>query len=156
VVSDTQITATAPAASSVGAVDVTVTTPYGTSAVTAADGYGYQYPFAGFQAPVANPPAVNQMHAGRAVPIKFSLGGDQGLGILASGQPSVQQVDCSTGAAIGSPVPAATAGGSGLQYDAASGTYTWVWKTSSSYAGTCQVFTLGLNDGTTHTAQFRF
>ncbi|MFJ9447007.1 PxKF domain-containing protein [Kitasatospora sp. NPDC101235] len=149
--SDTQITATAPAANAVGTVDVTVTTPAGTSP---AAHYGYVYPFGGFQAPVDNPPAVNAVNAGRSVPIKFSLGGNRGLGILAPGQPSVQEADCTTGAPIGSPVPAETAGGSSLQYDPASDTYTWVWKTVKTWAGTCQMFTLGLNDGTTHTALF--
>ncbi|MFJ7244740.1 PxKF domain-containing protein [Kitasatospora sp. NPDC098652] len=149
---DTRITATAPAASGVGAVGVTVTTPGGTS--TAAQ-YGYVYPFSGFQAPVANPPAVNAIKAGRAVPIQFGLGGDRGLGVLATGQPTVQQTDCTTGAAIGSPVPAQTAGNSTLQYDPASGTYTYVWKTDKAWSGTCRTFTLGLNDGTTHTALFQ-
>ena len=41
VVSATQITATAPAAALAGTVDVTVTTPGGTSATTAADQYTY-------------------------------------------------------------------------------------------------------------------
>ncbi|WP_328954694.1 PxKF domain-containing protein [Kitasatospora purpeofusca] len=153
---DGRITATAPAAAAVGTVDITVTTPAGTSTVTAADSYAYAYDFGGFQGPVTNPPAVNQAHAGRAVPMKFSLGGDRGLGILAAGQPSVQQTDCTTGAPIGTPAPAASAGGSSLQYDPATATYTYVWKTDKAWTGTCRTFTLGLNDGTTHTARFRF
>jgi YVTN family beta-propeller protein len=150
--SDTQITATVPAASAIGAVGVTVTTPQGTSAAV---NYGYDYPFSGFQAPVDNPPAVNAIKAGRAVPIQFGLGGDRGLDVLAAGQPTVQQTDCITGAAIGSPVPAQTAGGSTLQYDPAGATYTYVWKTDKAWNSTCQTFTLGLNDGTTHTALFQ-
>jgi hypothetical protein len=31
-----------------------------------------------------------------------------------------------------------------------------VWKTSKASAGTCQVFTLGLTDGTFHTADFQY
>ncbi|MFI6151535.1 PxKF domain-containing protein [Kitasatospora sp. NPDC051170] len=150
--SDTQITATAPAASAVGAVGVTVTTPAGTSGAAQ---YGYVYAFSGFRAPVANPPAVNAINAGRAVPIVFGLGGDRGLGVLAAGQPTVQQTDCTTGAAIGAPVPAQNSGGSTLQYDAASGSYTYVWKTDKGWSGTCRTFTLGLNDGTTHSALFQ-
>ncbi|MFJ8438804.1 PxKF domain-containing protein [Kitasatospora griseola] len=148
--SDTQITA--PAANAVGTVDVTVTTPAGTSVAV---NYRYVYAFGGFQAPVLNPPAVNGIKAGQSVPVKFTLGGDHGLGILAPGQPSVQQTDCATGAALGTPVPAETAGGSTLQYDPASDTYTWVWKTAKARAGTCRQFTLGLNDGTTRTALFQ-
>jgi hypothetical protein len=48
-----------------------------------------------------------------------------------------------------------TAGGSGLQYDPGTGTYTYVWKTSKSWAGTCQQFDLRLTDGTDHTANFQ-
>ena len=49
-----------------------------------------------------------------------------------------------------------TAGGSGLQFDSSTGTYTYVWKTSKTWAGTCQRFDLRLNDGTDHTADFQF
>ena len=52
--------------------------------------------------------------------------------------------------------PAGTAGNSGLQYSKATGTYTFMWKTAKALAGTCQVFTLGLNDGTFHRASFKF
>ena len=38
---------------------------------------------AGFLTPVDNPPAVNLVAAGQSVPVRFSLGGDFGLGILA-------------------------------------------------------------------------
>lgn len=48
-----------------------------------------------------------------------------------------------------------TADGSGLQYDPGSSTYTYVWKTSKAWTGTCQQFTLQLTDGTTHTADFQ-
>ncbi|MFI5828722.1 PxKF domain-containing protein [Streptomyces sp. NPDC051578] len=148
--SDTQITATAPAASTVATADVTATTPAGTSA---AAHYAYTYAFSGFQAPVDNAPAVNRINAGHAVPLKFSLAGDHGLGILAPGQPSLQQTDCTTGAPVGNSAPADSAGA--LQYDSASDTYTWVWKTAKTSAGTCQTLTLGLNDATTHTALFQ-
>ncbi|MDV9187061.1 PxKF domain-containing protein [Streptomyces sp. SR27] len=153
---DGRITATAPAATAVGTVDITVSTPAGTSAVTTADSYAYAYDFGGFQGPVTNPPAVNQANAGRAVPMKFSLGGDRGLDILAAGQPTVRQTDCTTGAPAGTPAPATSAGGSSLQYDPVTTTYTYVWKTDKAWAGTCRTFTLGLNDGTTHTALFHF
>jgi len=154
VVSDTTITATAPAASAIGTVDVTVTTPVVTSARSSADQYSYTYPFGGFLAPVAGPPSVNTVHAGRAIPINFQLGGNQGLGILAPGFPQAQQVSCTTNAPVGAP-ETATAGGSGLQFDPSTNTYTYVWKTPQVAAGTCMVFILGLNDGTFHTANFQ-
>jgi hypothetical protein len=154
--SDTSITATAPAAASAGPVDVTVTTPAGTSATSGADQYSYLYAFTGLLAPVANPPALNQVHAGQAIPIQFSLGGDFGGGILAAGSPTATQVNCSTSAPVNTATMTDTAGGSGLQYDATAGTYTYVWKTSKAWSGTCQQFNLTLNDGTSHTAIFQF
>jgi len=105
---------------------------------------------------VDNPPTVNMVHAGQAIPIKFSLGGDQGLNIIAPGYPSAQQVDCTSGAPVNTSTETDTAGGSGLQFDPATSTYTYVWKTSKASAGTCQVFTLGLTDGTFHTASIQY
>src|SRR5438445_3582384 len=43
----------------------------------------FSYSFSGFFAPVDNPPTFNRVKAGTAVPVKFSLGGDQGLNIFA-------------------------------------------------------------------------
>jgi hypothetical protein len=154
--SDTSITATAPAATAVGPVDVTVTTPSGTSATSSADQYTYTYPFTGYQAPVDNPPTVNQVNRGQAIPMQFSLGGNYGLNIIAVGYPTVTQISCTTGAPVNTGTLTDTAGGSGLQFDSATGTYTYVWKTSKSWAGTCQQFDLRLNDGTDHTADFQF
>ena len=51
-----------------------------------------RYAIDGFFAPVDNAPAVNTMKAGAAVPMKFSLGGDKGLDILAANAPSSRQV----------------------------------------------------------------
>jgi hypothetical protein len=154
--SDTSITATAPAATAVGPVDVTVTTPSGTSATSSADQYTYTYPFTGYQAPVDNPPTVNQVNRGQAIPMQFSLGGNYGLNIIAPGYPTATQISCTTGAPVNTGTLTDTAGGSGLQFDSATGTYTYVWKTSKSWAGTCQQFDLRLNDGTDHTANFQF
>jgi len=47
-------------------------------------------------------------------------------------------------------------GNSTLQYDTASDTYTWVWKTDGAWKGGCRTLTVALNDGTQHTALFRF
>ena len=154
--SDTSITATAPPAAGIGTVDITVTTAAGTSALVPADQYSYIYPFSGFFAPVANPPTVNMVHAGQAIPIQFSLGGNFGFDILAAGSPSVQQVSCATGTPVNTSTETDTSGNSGLQYNTTTGTYTYVWKTDKASAGTCQVFTLSLNDGTSYTANFEY
>ena len=88
--------------------------------------------------------------------MKFSLGGDFGLEVLAAGSPSSAGMICSSGADTNEVEETVTAGGSGLQYDAVSDVYTYVWKTKSTWAGTCRRFTLTLDDGTTRTALFRF
>jgi uncharacterized repeat protein (TIGR01451 family) len=54
------------------------------------------YNFTGFFAPIENPPTFNEMKAGQAAPIKFSLGGDQGLNIFAAGSPSSFHISSSS------------------------------------------------------------
>ena len=137
--------------------DVTVTTAGGTSATSAADHYTYlaPYPFTGFFSPVDNPPTVNMVNAGQSIPIKFSLGSDLGLGIIAGSRPP-NHLPCTTGAPVNAATETDTAGGSGLQYDSGSDTYAYVWKASKASAGTCQVLTLALTDGTVHTAEFQY
>ncbi len=51
--------------------------------------------FSGFFPPVDNVPFVNKVKAGRAIPIKFSLNGDQGLEIL-DGSPLINLTSCDT------------------------------------------------------------
>lgn len=116
------------------------------------------YAFNGFFPPVSAPPALNEAKAGQAIPLRFSLDGNQGLNIFNSGAPSVQQVDCATGVPVNADTltDADTSGNSGLHYDATTDTYTYVWKTDKAWSGTCQQFSLGLNDGSTHTATFQF
>ena len=113
------------------------------------------FPFTGFFAPVVNPPTLNQVNAGQAIPMKFTLGGDQGLNVIASGYPTATRIGCTTGVPVNTATLTDTAGGSGLNYDPGSGTYTYVWKTSKAWSGTCQQFTMTLTDGTTHTAEGR-
>jgi hypothetical protein len=131
--SATSITATSPAATTVGPVDITVTTPAGTSTTSPADQFSHTYPFTGFSSPVANPPTLNQVNGGQAIPMKWSLGADYGLGILASGSPTVRQVTCSTGVPVNTATLTDTAGCSGLQ-DNGGGSYTYVWKTLKAWA----------------------
>ncbi|MCA1676144.1 MAG: HYR domain-containing protein, partial [Actinobacteria bacterium] len=92
------------------------------------------YGFDGFFAPVSNPPTRNRINAGRAVPIKFSLGGDRGLDVLAAGWPRSGATSCSASAPIDVVEETATPGQSTLSYDAATKTYTYVWKTEKRWA----------------------
>jgi hypothetical protein len=57
--------------------------------LTLARTYKVVYAFQGFFDPVRNPPALNAQNAGSVIPMKFSLGGNQGLNIFATGSPQV-------------------------------------------------------------------
>jgi len=126
------------------------------NSITQACPYNVIYDFGGLQYPVDPVPTLNAMKAGAAVPLKFSLGGDQGLAILASGYPKSAQIKCDLTEPVDPIEETLTAGSSGLNFDAASGQYSYVWKTEKSWAGTCRDFTLKLADGSTQHAYFRF
>jgi hypothetical protein len=118
---------------------------------------GALYAFNGFLRPVDNPPTVNAAKAGSAVPVKFSLGGYQGLsGLMAPGSPASQKIACATNAPIDDLESTANPGDSTLSYDAASDTYSYVWKTDKSWTGTCRQLVVRLSDGIPHTATFKF
>lgn len=117
-----------------------------------------QYRYSGFFQPVDNPGAANltnKAKAGSAIPVKFSLSGNWGLNIFAIGSPSASSYSCTS-----SPedlIEETTAGTtSGLQYDAASGQYVYIWKTLPTWPGTCRKLSLTLRDGTKHEALFHF
>ncbi|MBI5825202.1 MAG: PxKF domain-containing protein [Chloroflexi bacterium] len=113
------------------------------------------YPFTGFFQPVDNLPTLNIVNAGRAIPVKFKLAGDQGLNIFPIGYPASTSVACGTTAedVIEETV---TAGSSSLSYNTTTGQYTYVWKTNKAWAGTCRTLVIKLNDGTYHRANFKF
>ena len=118
--------------------------------------YSVIYDFGGFYPPVKSEPALNTVKAGSAVPLKFGLGGNQGLNVLAPGSPASGTLDCKTMEPADDLQPTATAGKSGLTYDPESGQYTYVWKTEKAWAGTCRYLSLQLIDGTEHRAAFQF
>lgn len=111
--------------------------------------------FTGFFSPVDNPPLVNTMKAGSAVPVKFSLGGNQGLAIFAAGYPKSQAIACGSGNPTDSIEETVTAGGSTLTYDVTTDQYKYVWKTDKTWKG-CRQLLLQFTDGTTKTALFQF
>jgi uncharacterized repeat protein (TIGR01451 family) len=114
------------------------------------------YNFTGFFAPIDNPPTFNEMKAGQAAPVKFSLGGNQGLNIFAAGSPSSVQISCSNSDPILPVEQTETAGQSSLSYDSTSNQYKYTWKTESSWKNTCRQLTVTLRDGTVHVAKFKF
>ena len=117
--------------------------------------YSVVYTFNGFFSPIGNPDdqSLNLVHAGDLVKVGFGLDGDRGLSV---GAFSSSAVSCPSWAPHN--VPAAGQGAvAGLQFGVASGHYTYGWQTSAAWAGSCQQFSLQLNDGTPpHTAIFMF
>jgi hypothetical protein len=124
--------------------------------------YSVIFNFDGFLSPVDNPgtdatPVFNSAKAGQSIPVKFGLGGNQGLNIMAAGYPKVTSINCDTSATV---VPieqyAASTANGGLTYDATANQYNYIWKTQSTYANQCFKLDLKLTDGTSHVAYFKF
>jgi len=113
------------------------------------------FDFEGFLRPLMNPPVVNRMAAGRTVPIRFSLGGDQGRDVLAAGSPSVQPVPCDPSAPFNDLEGFEFGHSSRLLHSPKRGTYTHLWQTDPRWAGTCQELSLELRDGSVHRAIFQ-
>ena len=114
------------------------------------------YAFAGFFTPVDNPPTRNGAKAGSAIPVRFSLGGNYGLGIFAAGYPKVRTINCMTGSVIDPIEETVTAASSSLHFSAGGATYTYTWKTVKSWAGTCRELVFVFNDTSRKTATFAF
>jgi hypothetical protein len=109
--------------------------------------------FTGFFTPVDNG-ILNSMKAGSAIPVKFSLGGNFGLGILWPGFPTSQPITCN-GSTVDAVEETVTAGSSSLTYDSNTGQYNYIWKTTKSWTG-CRQLMIKLNDGSIHSADFQF
>lgn len=136
-------------------------TPTGDDAVNYTDAAATRplqviFPWSGFFRPIDNLPAVNVVKAGSAIPVKFSLGGDRGLGIMAGGYPKTTMVACEPGAPEEAVEETVTAGGSSLTYDPVADQYVYVWKTDKVWVTQCRKLIVRLIDGTEHVAQFRF
>ena len=124
--------------------------------------FAVTYVFAGFFKPIdmfdaSNKLVLNRVKAGSAVPIKFSLNGDQGLSIFELGYPKTVVITCDP-AAVVEPISEAetvTAGNSSLTYDAAAGQYIYVWKTEKPWTG-CRQLQVKFKDGVQVNANFQF
>jgi hypothetical protein len=132
----------------------------GNSGADATVTYTVHFAWSGFFQPIDNPgmsaPYVfNRVKAGSAIPVKFSLAGNYGLGILAAGFPQSNWTSCSAAGSMDT-VETLTGGNSGLSYDALMDQYVYVWKTDKSWAGSCRKLTVRLTDGTDHIAYFNF
>jgi hypothetical protein len=112
--------------------------------------------FGGLLQPIAPFPTLNIAAAGSAIPVKFSLSGDKGLNILATGYPASSVIPCDEnepGTTIEETVPA---GGTILSYDPLSDQYKYVWKTNKDWRRTCRILIVKLADGSEHYAKFSF
>jgi hypothetical protein len=118
--------------------------------------YSVVFNFAGFRQPVDNGGIFNSVKAGQSIPMKFSLSGYQGLGIIALGYPKATAVACPTSSTFVDQIEETSTANNGLTYDATADQYNYVWKTPSTYAGKCYQFNMVLTDGTSHTALFKF
>jgi hypothetical protein len=116
------------------------------------------YAFSGFFQPVDNLPALNSVKAGRAIPVKFSLGGNKGLAVLVPGYPKSQAISCDSSAPVDAIEETVSAGASTLTYDSATNQYVYVWKTDSTWSAPspCRQLTLRFIDGSTRRANFKF
>jgi hypothetical protein len=119
--------------------------------------YTVVYAWNGFFSPVENPSAWNSAKAGQSIPLKFSLGGNQGLNILETGYPKVVALQCPTTAQV-DPIEeyATEAANSKLIYDADANQYNYVWKTDKAWATKCFRLDVKLKDTITHSALFKF
>ena len=99
---------------------------------------------------------INIAAAGQLIPLKFSLGGNQGFAIFASGFPASSAIPCDAsepGVVIEESI---NAGNSSLSYYATNDQYSYVWKTEKPWKGTCRMLVVKFSDGTQHLAKFRF
>jgi probable HAF family extracellular repeat protein len=113
-----------------------------------------RYTFDGFFAPLANPPAVNQVKAGKGVAVRFSLGKDFGLSVFETGYPQARTVECEPTAPVHAVNEAVNAKNSGLTFDPVSQRYTYLWKTERSSVGACAELVFRFDDGQERVALF--
>lgn len=114
-----------------------------------------RYTFDGFFAPLANLPQVNEVKAGKGVPVRFSLGGDFGLTVFETGYPRTRAVDCDPTTSVHEVNEAVNAKSNELTFDPASQRYTYVWKTERSRIGTCTELVFRFDDGQEQVARFK-
>jgi hypothetical protein len=114
---------------------------------------------------IAPEPALNDVDAGDAVPLRFSAdGGYRGLDVLATNSPYSRLVDCETRQTVGpgpfitprpTPVAAQTPGMSKLTVNG-QGVFNFPWKTDPAWAGTCRELVATERTGKQYRAYYRF
>lgn len=127
--------------------------------------YNVVYDFRGFFQPVDMGGVFNRVKAGSSIPVKFSVDGTPGNGSsgvgseaspVASGYPTSGVLTCNSTAVTDAIEETVAAGSSSLKYDPIADQWVYVWKTSSTWGGTCRQLVVKLADGTTQRANFQF
>jgi hypothetical protein len=117
---------------------------------TATQSYSVVYAFSGFDSPASAGGSIGSAKAGDSVPLKFSLRGNQGPGVVT--QTTWQQSSCTDWSALGSP----SAAQAKLSYSPSTDRYTDLVTTDSSWKGSCRTVDVWLNDGTHHSVRVQF
>jgi hypothetical protein len=123
--------------------------------------YNVEYVWSGFFQPIDNKDPntgnyiLNKAKAGSVVPVKFSLGGDQGLNVLFSGYPQTASIPC-TASSSDVVEEYGTGNVSSFKYDPVANQYIYNWKTDTKWSGTCRQLVVKLADNTYHRANFNF
>ena len=99
---------------------------------------------------------LNTVKAGSAIPVKFSLGGNNGLDVFQTGYPASVQMPCDPTLTLDAIEQTVTAGSSSLSYDASIDQYNYVWKSNSGWPGSCRQLVVKYKDGTVQRANFKF
>jgi len=123
--------------------------------VTVTCEYRVVFNFAGFAKPVVNVPGTTNLRAGDTLPLTFTLGGNQGLAVIASGYPQSAPITCATSPEL-TTGDATTAQRALIYTQAKGGRYTYFWRTDPAWTGTCRQVVVKLVDGTYHRANVRF
>jgi hypothetical protein len=112
--------------------------------------------FLGFDAPVDNNGVLNEVKAGRAIPLKWRVLTAAGAPVtdIASATVTASAIAC-PGGAPGDAVEETLPDGSGLR-NHGNGNYSINWRSPTSFAGTCKRVKVDLGGGLAPTALFRF
>lgn len=121
----------------------------GRNLTTMSRSYQVVYAFEGFTAPLAPLPTLAAVKAGEQVPVKFSLHGDAGPGVVAG--VTSQPISCASATVTDQATPA----NGTLGYSAGPDRYTYQWSTDRAWLGTCRQLAVALDDGTVHRANVR-
>lgn len=123
--------------------------------VTVACEYRVVFNFAGFAKPVVNVPGTTDLRAGDTLPLTFTLGGDKGLAVIATGYPRSAPISCGSSPEL-TTGDATTAQRALIYTQARGGRYTYFWRTDPAWSATCRQVVVKLVDGTYHRANVRF